>query len=181
MFFSFSLILKQNIHLKHPWSIIVDGRAQLPQATSMSRRGASGWRNPPINHRPYPYPLDEGKAINSQIMTRCYAATISLFTIGETKILSLTPHGGITDTTLKPPLKHLQWLGKGKRCIYTSTSGPTRYKTLTQRLWYFGIKALFSLSIIWLHHRRLYGRHHTGVLFFFLNPFVLPGSLDDIG
>ena len=81
--------------------------AQLPQATSLSRRGASGRRNPPINLRPYPYPLDEGKTINSQIMTRRYTAAISPLTVGETKILSLTHHGGIIDTTLKPPLKHL--------------------------------------------------------------------------
>ena len=51
--------------------------AQLLQATSSSIRGASGRRNHPINFHPYPYPLDEGKAINSQIMTRRYAAAIS--------------------------------------------------------------------------------------------------------
>ena len=112
------------------WFRVADGRAQFPHATSSSRRGASGRRNPPINLRPCPYPLDEGKAINSQIMTRRYIAAISLLTIGETKILSLTPCGGVTDTTLKPPLKHLQWLGKKKKnkCIYTSTLGPTKVR-----------------------------------------------------
>ena len=113
--------------------------AQLLHATSSSRRGASGRRNHPINLRPYPYPFDEAKAINSQIMTRHYKATISLLTIGETKILSLIPHGGITDTTLKPPLKHLQRLGKGSRCIYMSTSGPKAVRNSNPKIlifWY---------------------------------------------
>ena len=37
-------------------------------------------------------------------------AIMSLRTVGETRILSLTPHSGVTDTALKPPLKHLQQL-----------------------------------------------------------------------
>ena len=100
--------------------------AQLLWATSLSRGGASGRRNHPINLRPYPYPLDEGNAINSQIMAMRYTIAISLRTIGETKILSLTPHGGVANTTFIPPLKHLQWLGKGNMCIYTSTLRPTK-------------------------------------------------------
>ena len=54
---------------------------QLLQATSSSRRGASGRRNHPINLRPYPYPFDEAKAINSQIMTRRYTVAISPLTV----------------------------------------------------------------------------------------------------
>ena len=43
---------------------------------------------------------------------------ISLLTVGETKILSLTSQGSVTNTTFKPPLEHPQWLGKGSRYIY---------------------------------------------------------------
>ena len=92
--------------------------AQLPQATSSSRRRANGRRKHPINVRPYPYPLDEGRAVNLKIMAMGYTTAISFLIVRKTKILSLTPHGGVTDGTLKPPLKHLQQLGKGSRYIY---------------------------------------------------------------
>jgi len=101
----------------NPIYILMD-LAQLPWATSSSRRGVSGRRNHPINLHPYPYPLDKGKAINSQIMAMRYTIAISLRTVREAKILSLTPHGGIIDATLKPPSKHLQRLGKGSKYIY---------------------------------------------------------------
>ena len=91
---------------------------QLLWETSSSRGGASGRRNHPINLHPYPYPLDEGRAINSQIMAMRYTTAISFLIVRKTKILSLTPHRGVTDGTLKPPLKHLQQLGKGSRYIY---------------------------------------------------------------
>ena len=82
-------------------------------------------------------------------MARRYTAIISLLTVGETKILSLTPHGGVTDTTLKPPLKHLQWLGEGSWCIYTSTSGPKEVLNSnpeTLILWYSTLSFLSQLS-----------------------------------
>ena len=47
-----------------------------------------------------------------------YTTVISLLTVREKKILSLTPQGGVTVATFKPPLKHLQWLGKESRDIY---------------------------------------------------------------
>ena len=116
---------------------------QFLQATSSSIRGASGWWNHPINLRPYPYPLDEGKAINSQIMTRRYVAAISLLTVGEIAeigILSLTPHRGVTDTTLKPPLR-LSFLSQlSDFTIRGSVAGTTSvflflYSFIFARLW----------------------------------------------
>ena len=54
------------------------------------------------------YPPDEDEATHPQSMTKRYMIIMNLYTVGETKILSLTPHKGIANTTLKPPLKHPQ-------------------------------------------------------------------------
>ncbi|KAK9995959.1 hypothetical protein SO802_020645 [Lithocarpus litseifolius] len=105
---------------------------QLLQETSSSERGASGRRNHPINLRSHPYPLDKDKAINLQIMARHYTALISPLTIGEVKIL-LTPHGDVTDTTLKPPLKYLQRLGK-EAGVYIQSPQDLRRLSLLQRV-----------------------------------------------
>ena len=50
----------------------------------------------------------------------------------KTKILLLIPHRGITNTTLKPPLKHLQLLRRRNKCIYSNSPRP-------EKVWIFYI------------------------------------------
>ena len=63
----------------------------------------------------------EDEVIHPQSMTKCYMTIMSLRTVGETKILSLTPHKSVTDTTLKPPLKHHQQLEGRNNRVYIPT------------------------------------------------------------
>ena len=71
---------------------------------------------------------------------------MSLLPDGKTKILSLIPHRGITNTTLKPPLKHLQWLGRRNKCIYSNTPGPEKVRifyTIYSHILLSGLPFLF--------------------------------------
>ena len=120
------------------------------------------------------------KEINSQIMTRCYIVAISLRTIGETKILSLTPHGGVANTTFIPPLKHLQRLGKGNICIYTSTSRPTKVQNSNSETDILALRLSFLSQYLTSPSEALWQAPHW-CSFLFLYPFVLAGSLDGIG
>ena len=71
-----------------------------------------------INLRYLLYSSDEDEAIHSQSMMKRYMTIMSLRTVGETEILSLTPHKGVTNTTLKPPLNHHQRLEGRNKHIY---------------------------------------------------------------
>ena len=53
-----------------------------------------------------------------QSMKKRYMTIMSLHTVGETEISSLTPHRSVTDTKLKPPLNHHQRLGGRNKHIY---------------------------------------------------------------
>ena len=98
-----------------PDNILVHRRRQWTKVTSIF-----------IHHVPVRRRLGHSFTINGE----AYMAIMSLRTIGETRILSLTPHKGITDTALKPPLKHLQWLEGRSKHIYTNTPRPGKVRKL---------------------------------------------------
>ena len=63
-----------------------------------------------------------------------YRTAISLFTVGETMILSLTPQGSVTDPTFKPPLKAPTMARKRKQ-VYIQVSQDLKwYGILIQKL-----------------------------------------------
>ena len=72
-------------------------------------------------------------------MAICYTIVISLLTVRETKILSLTHQGGVTDTTFKTPLKNASNGYEKEVGIYTSISRPKEvhnFDTETLIFWY---------------------------------------------
>ena len=102
------------------------------------------------------------------MMAMHYRTAISLFTVGERIILSLTPQGSVTNTTFKPPLRAPPTTRKRKQVYIQVSLDLKRYGIQVQKLWYFDIETLLPLSAIWLNYRRLYDRHHIGVPSFYL-------------